>query len=204
MNNKELQSKLDGTVGAAFLLTAIYFIWTNSGFFSLFSFKHLAFILIGAAVFGFILSSLLYITLKFLLKISNYINNKFSKYSPFNKTLNLASPFGIPTEILIYVLVFFITKNLYVYFFTTEYEIKHPPLMRSFHCTQFKNEFTLGKYSNPTNKQIEDLCICIDNKLTEADKSNLNSNVNQIGSENLIKSIKNFGDSLKQCGGHDL
>ncbi len=192
MNNNELQSKLDGTVGAAFLLTAIYFIWTNTGFLSLFTFKHLAFILVGTAVFGFFLSSLLYLTLKFLLKISNYIN------------INLVSPFGIPTQPLIYIIVFFITKYFYISFFTSEYEIKHPPLMQIFHCSQFKKEFTLGKYSNPTNKQIEDLCICIDKKLTETDKFHLNSNIDVIGSDKFISSVSIFGDALKQCGGYDL
>lgn len=204
MNNKKLKSELGDLVGGVFLISAIYFIWANTGFTSLFTIPHIAFLIFGSVICKFFLGWSLFLIIKIVEKPFDYFDRRFPNYLQRGNTLAWIKFSGFISQILIYIVIFNITKYFYVDFFTAEYEIKHPPLMRSFHCTQFKNEFTLGKYSNPTNKQIEDLCICIDNKLTEADKSNLNSNVNEIGSENLIKSIKVFGDALKQCGGHDL
>ncbi len=200
MHNSELKTKLGAIGFSAFFVSAIYFIWSNSGFLSIFTIKHISFILIGTLVSDFIVGRLLYL----ILKSSNCISDIFPNYSPSSNMLNIVAIFGILTQISIYVCVFFITKYFYISIFTSEYEIKNPPLMRSFHCTQFKNEFTLGKNSNPSNKQIEDLCICIDKKLTETDKFHLNSNIDVIGSDKFISSVSIFGDALKQCGGENL
>ncbi len=204
MDNRKLKAELGDLVGGTFLISAIYFIWTNTGFISLFTIPHISFLIFGCLVSKFFLGWILFLIIKIIEKPFDYFDRKFPNYLHKGNNAAWIKFLGFISQILIYIVIFNITKHFYINLFTSEYEIKHPPLMRSFHCSQLKNEFTLGKYSNPTNKQIEDLCSCIDNKLTEADRTNLNSNINEIGTDNFIKSVKIFGDSLKQCGGHDL
>ena len=188
----------------AFLFSAIYFIWATTSFTSLFSISHISFLIIGYILSKFILGWVLFLIIKIIEKPFDYFGKKFPNYLHSGNTAAWTKLSGFISQILIYVAIFYITKYFYINFFTHEYEVKNPPLMRILHCPQFKNDFTLGKYSNPSNKQIENLCSCIDKKLTEDVKANLNSKIDEVGADNFLKSHNIFWDSLKQCGGQNL
>jgi hypothetical protein len=204
MDNQKIRTGLGDLSAVAFLFSAIYFIWATTSFTSLFSISHISFLIIGYIISKFILGWLLFLIIKIIEKPFDYFDKKFPNYLHRGNTAAWIKFSGFISQIIIYIVIFHITKYFYINLFTQEYEVKHPPLMRIFHCPQFKNDFTLGKYSNPSDKQIEDLCSCIDKKLTDYDKANLNSKIGDISADNFWKSFKAKGDALKHCGGYDL
>jgi hypothetical protein len=205
MNNKKLKSELGDLVGGVFLISAIYFIWANTGFTSLFKILHLSFLFFGYLISRFFLGWILFLLIKIIEKPFDYFDRKFPYYLHRGNNVAWIKLLGFISQILIFVSIFFITKHFYVNFFTAEYEIKHPPLMRTFYCEQFKpNGFTLGKYSNPTNEQIEILCTCLAQNVNETDRKILTTKFNDEDSERIKESLQKFSFAIKKCGGEDL
>ena len=73
-------------------------------------------------------------------------------------------------------------------------------------CPQKLPEFTLGYDSNPTDAQVDQLCICIWEKISSDKKASIviEGNAKDIDGATIEDFSKVFGDAVRQCGGMKL
>ena len=74
---------------------------------------------------------------------------------------------------------------------------------RTFNCPDLMFEFTLNYYSNPSDSELNNLCGCLQNKVSkEAQEINLNAKMGKAKftekDVNLLHS--EFGGGLQACG----
>ena len=74
-------------------------------------------------------------------------------------------------------------------------------------CLEPLPKFTLGEKSNPSNKEVKNLCTCIwtsfpsggwEQKTSEKIRAGLNPG------QSGVEFIPRFGEALKKCGGYKL
>jgi len=74
---------------------------------------------------------------------------------------------------------------------------------RTFYCENIMFEFTLGYYSNPTDKELNEICSCMNNKIAiEAKEINfkVKKGKAKFTEKDMILLQKEFGGAIQSCG----
>ena len=73
---------------------------------------------------------------------------------------------------------------------------------RIFYCENIMFEFTLGYYSNPTDKELNEICSCMNNKIAiEAKEINfkVKKGKAKFTEKDMILLQKEFGGAIQSC-----
>ena len=114
---------------------------------------------------------------------------------------------AFPAVMLDVVVTVALTRAVYLWVFSQPaVAVEFEP--RSFKCNGPLPEFTLSRNSNPTDAEIQELCLCISNSLSEGDrlvsKASVEGRESDVSQAQLRDFIPRFGDALEHCGGRNL
>ena len=123
MSDEQLREQSGSLATYGFLSSGIYLIWSQSGFWSLFMFKSLAFLVFGMFIAAIILGWFFYLLIKVGIKLVHVVGNFLERKgyvsdAPSSTFLRIAfrsaGLFGILSFLISAVIIYQVTKHAYM------------------------------------------------------------------------------------------